>query len=260
MRKKRTYLIILIILVVYFLALFLIWGKDNLKQEKYTTTIMVGDNTIWSLSKKKWINITSKSSIDKLNWQKFNIYVDNESLGEKYVWHSDKWYIFDKNKEAVPFTGKFLAYKTNHNIKVLNFKEEEISDFTYIYEVLKENNLSINANFTTSTKTSIDIDNDGIVEDFYLISNAFSDEFIPDVLFSIVFMVKNQEIYYIYRDISDNNLDYKECKPYFNYFLDIDNDKTYEIILSCGRYSIKEEVNMLYRFTDGSFKIIISNQ
>lgn len=258
MRKKRTYIILLIILVAYFLLLYLFIGKDNLKKESFSTTIMVGDNTVWALSGKRWLNITKQSSIDSLNWQKFTVFVDNENLGKNYVWHDDKWYIFDKNKNAVVKTGKFLAYRANYKINVLNYEEENITDLTYVNKVLEENNLS--SPFTASSKTTLDIDNDNIKEDFYIISNAFADEFVPDTLFSIVFMVKNGKIYYIYKDISTNDLDYKECKPYFNYFLDIDDDKTYEMILSCGRYSIKEEINMLYSYTKDGFKIIISNQ
>ena len=260
MKRKKPYIIILVILVVYFLVFYLFWGRENLKKDRYSTTIMVGENTVWSLSGRKWLNITKQSTIESLNWQKFKVFVDNKSLGENYVWHDDKWYVFDKNKKALTFTGKFLAYKANYDINVLDFTEDNITDLTYVNEVLTDNDLSISSQFTTSKKTSIDIDSDGIDEDFYLISNAFADEFTPNILFSIVFMVKDNNIYYIYNDISQNNLDYKECKPYFNSFLDIDNDKTYEMILSCGRYSVKEEVNMLYQFSSDGFKIIISNQ
>ena len=190
MRKKRTYIIIIIILVIYFLVLYLIWGKDNVKKESYTTTIMVGDNTIWSFSGKKWLNITQKSSVDKLNWQKFNVYVDNENLGENYVWHDDKWYVFDNNKKAVPFTGKFLAYRANYDINVLDFEEANIDDLKYVNEVLKDNDLNESVKFTTSTKTTVDIDNDGIGEDFYLISNAFADDLFQMFYFLLCLWLK----------------------------------------------------------------------
>ena len=37
------------------------------------------------------------------------------------------------------------------------------------------------------------------------------------------------------------------------------NDDIYEFILSCGKYSIEEEVNMLYQLDNDNFKILISN-
>ena len=50
------------------------------------------------------------------------------------------------------------------------------------------------------------------------------------------------------------------CRPYFNYFLDLTNDGIDEIILSCGQYSTKGTIDMLYKFVDDEFKIQISNQ
>lgn len=260
MKNKKIYIVIVIVLIVYFAILYFTWGKDNIKEGKYSTTMLIGDNTIWNYSGKQWLNITNKKTIDTLNWQKFNVFVDNKNLGENYIWHDDKWYVFDDDKKAIPFTGKLFAFKSNYDISIFNYQEENIEDLTYVEQALMENDLSTSAQFTVKTKTSLDIDNDGIKEDFYIISNAFADEFTPNILFSIVFMVKNGEIYYIYNDISQNNSDYSECKPYFNYFIDLNEDNVYEIILSCGKYSIAEEVNMLYKFEDDEFKIIISNQ
>lgn len=53
MRSKKTYIIILVVLAVYFLVFFLTLGRENLKQEKYSTTIIVGNSTIWNYSGKK---------------------------------------------------------------------------------------------------------------------------------------------------------------------------------------------------------------
>ena len=106
---------------------------------------------------------------------------------------------------------------------------------------------------------SFDFDNDGKDEDFYVISNVFPLDFEPEMSFSIVFMVKDNNIYYIYNDVSKNNFT-NGCKPFFTSFLDADNDGTYEFILSCGRYSISEQIDMLYKYSDDEFKILISNQ
>ena len=72
-------------------------------------------------------------------------------------------------------------------------------------------------------------------------------------------MVKNNEIYPIYTDIAKNN-SYNGCKPYLSAVLDVDNDNTYELVVSCGRYSVQKPVDMLYKLTDNGFKILISNQ
>jgi hypothetical protein len=246
MRDKKTYIILLIILFVFFIVMFLIFGRENIKQNNYTTTLLVGNDTIWSYSNRNWINITKSSSISDLNWKEFVVYSNNEKVGTYQLWHDDKWYAFDSSKNAVTINGDFLAYRANHNINVVGINEEEI-------------NLSTTSLFTSSYKTSFDFDSDGVEEDFYVISNAFPTDFNPDKIFSIVFMVKDNLVYYIYNDISQN-VSFNGCKPFFTSFLDIDSDNTYEFILSCGRYSISEQVNMLYKYEDNSFKIAISNQ
>lgn len=259
MRNKKTYIVLLVILGVFFVVMFLAFGVNNIKQSKYDTTIIVGDNTVWTYKNKKWLNLTTKSSFGKLSWKKYNLYVNNEKLGNFYLWHDDKWYAFDDDKNAVVIDGNLLAYKANFPIDISSFKEKEITDRKYVDYVLEENNLSLSSQFTSYYKTSVDLDSDGVLEEFYVISNAFPLEFNPSRIFSIVFMVKNDKVYYLYNDISDNR-DFNGCKPYFTSFLDTNNDKMKEIILSCGRYSTDGAIDMLYKFEEESFKIAISNQ
>ncbi len=259
MIKKKTYIVLIVILVVFFVVMFLAFGVNNIRQSKYDTTLIVGDNTVWTYSNKKWLNLTTTTSIGKLNWQEYMVYVNNKKLGKYYLWHDDKWYAFDKEKNAVVTDGNLLAYRANFQMNVLEFSEEEITDRTYVDYVLKENNLSLSSQFTSFYKTSVDLDSDGEIEEFYVISNAFPMEFDPEMIFSIVFMVKNDTVYYIYNDISENR-DFNGCKPYFTAFLDTNNDKMNELILSCGRYSTTGTVDMLYKFEEDSFKIAISNQ
>lgn len=259
MRKRRTYIIILIILISFFLIMFLMFGIDNIRQDNYTTTLIVGDSTTWTNYKKKWINVDTNDSIQKLNWKEYNVYVDNKKNGKYLLWYGDKWYVFDKKKNAVNLDGGLFAYRSNHSIDVIDFTGEEIDDRTYIDYVLEDNDLSLSSQFTSEFKTSFDFDNDGLKEDFYIISNAFPLDFEPEKIFSLVFMVKDSNVYYLYNDISKNN-SFNGCKPFFTTFLDVNSDKVYEIILSCGRYSSLKQVDMLYKFENNEFKIAISNQ
>ena len=259
MRKKSTYVVLLIILLVFFVVMFLTFGIKNIREGKYGVTLIVGDNTIWSYNNRKWNNITSSASVQKLNWEKYKVFENNEEKGEYSLWHDDKWYAFDDEKNAINIDGNLLAYRANFNMKVYPFKEEKIDSMDYVAYVLEENNISTSSKFTTSYKVHFDFDNDGVNEDFYLVSNAFPMDFDPETIFSLVFMVKDNQIYYIYNDVSENR-SFNGCKPFFTSFLDVNNDNTYEFVLSCGRYSIEEQVDMLYQFEDGAFKIIISSQ
>ena len=247
-------------LFVFGLVVFLIYGRDTFMQKNYEEAILVGNNTIWVYQDKRWLYVTDNKKIEKLDWQKYNIYLDNKEFGNYYLWHDENgWYAFDDNKKAITMEGKFLAYLANHKIDVYDFSEKDVKRDDFIKEVLEDNGLSSDSEFSTSSQVSLDFDNDGKEEDFYLISNVFPIGFSPDTIFSFVFMVKDDTIYYIYKDVSEARA-FNGCKPYFNTFLDVNNDKSYELVLSCGRYSVKEEINMLYQYKDNTFKILISNQ
>ena len=154
-----------------------------------------------------------------------------------------------------------LKNDANFKLKVHDFSISDVSDLTYVNAVLEEKGFSLSSNFTALYKINFDYDGDSEEEEFYVMSNVFPTDFIPDYLFSIVFMVKNNEIYYIYDDVSKNT-GYNGCKPYFTSFLDTNNDGISEFILSCARYGNSTKVDMLYQFNkekDG-FKILISNQ
>ena len=262
MRSKKTYVIFITILIIFATAMYFLVAKQNIKEEKELTTLLVGNTSIWNCSNKKWLNVTKLSTIDKLNWLKFNIYEDGDYIGKYSVWYdTSKWYFFDKKNNSLETNGKVLASKSNYDIKIDKFNEEKITslDKKYIDYVLEENKLSTSSKFTSSYKIDLDFDHDKYIETFYVISNAFPTEFEPDQIFSIVFMVKEDSVYYLYKEIDDNKVN-NGCKPYFNYFLDLNEDKKDEIILSCGKYSDKGTVDMLYKFEDNEFKIKISNQ
>lgn len=262
MRSKKTYIIILVILIIFASLMYIFVARKNIKEEKILTTIIVGNSSIWNYSSKRWINVKKQTTIEKLNWYTFKVYEDNKYLGEYSAWYDrTKWYYFDNKNNSINPTGKVLAYKSNNEMKIEEYTEKQIeaSDKKYINYVLEENELSTSSKFTSNYKVEIDYDNDSNIETFYVLTNAFPTEFEPDKIFSIVFMVKDNKIYYLYKDIDDNKIN-NGCKPYFNYFVDINDDKVDEIILSCGKYSENGIVDMLYKFVDNEFKIQISNQ
>lgn len=258
MIKKRTYIILLIILISFFLIMFIALGINNIRSEQQETTIIIGNQTIWNYKKRKWTTISNNSQIEKLNWKKYNIYLNNEKAGDYYLWHSDKWYTFDNQKKAINLDGDILAIKSDNNIKVYPLIEEEITDFTLVNKILEENQITDNQELTTKYRISIDFDNDGSKEYFYVISNIFPEKSNPDSIFSIVFMEKDNKTYMIYKDITSNK-SFNSCKPYFTGFLDVNNDNKAEFILSCASYSVSKTTNSLYSFTKDEFKILISS-
>lgn len=258
MSKNKTYIILIAIIFIFFIIMFALFGVDNIRKERYETTLIVGDNTIWTYQKKKWFNFSNSNSTEDFDWKKYKVFSNNEKVGDYLLWHSDKWYAFDNKKNAVNIDGNLFAYRSNHKISIYKFTEKSIDDYTVVNEVLKNNDLEVTNNFTSSYMVSFDYDGDGEEEDFYLVTNVFPTGFNPDKIFALVFMVDGEEIYPIYTDIG--NKGYDGCKPYFNTFLDLDNDKNYEFILSCSKYSVSGSIDMLYKFVDKEFKIVISSE
>ena len=110
MRQKKSNLIYYACAIMFSMAL----------------TLLVGDNTVWDYSNKSWLNITTKETINSLNWQEYKVYLDNKYFGEYSMWYSDnKWYAFKSDKSAVKMEGELLAYRSNHDLKIREFEKKE---------------------------------------------------------------------------------------------------------------------------------------
>ena len=257
---SKRYKVITIILVVYLVVFFLIYGLSNMKNGQRNITLLVGDNTVWDFSNKSWLNITRSETIDTLSWLEYKVYLDNKYFGEYSMWYDDnKWYAFKSDKSAVIMEGDLIAYRSNFDLKIKEFETKENNNNTYIHKVLKENDISTSSKMTVNNIVQYDIDDDGVVEDFYVISNAFATDFYPDTLFSIVFMVKEENVYTMYTNIQKANFG-SGCKPYIRTFLDINDDDKYEVILTCAKFSVQKPEDMLFELGKEKFELLISNQ
>ena len=154
MVSKKVYVVLLIIIAVFFTFMFLTFGVDNVKENNYTSTIIVGNSTVWDYSNKNWVNVRATTSIEKLNWNKFLVYSNNEKVGENSLWLDDKWYVFDDDRNSVKLDGDLLAISANFDVKVLPFQLEQLNnnDMKYVYSVLQKNGLSVDNKFTSLGK------------------------------------------------------------------------------------------------------------
>lgn len=256
-KGKFKYIVLILLLIIYAIAMFLAFGVDEMKEREASTTIVVGSGVVWNYSSRSWLNYNTPELLNKVNWNKFNVYVDNEKLGNYYIWIDDKTYLFDDNREAVNYQGNLFAYSADYLIDIIPFSVENIEDYTYVNQVLDKYNIT-DRQFTLANVSSIDFDQDGALEDFYIVSNVFAMDFFPDKYFSYVFMVDDEKIYMLYED-SDTNTGVNGCKPALYTVGDFDYDKDNELILSCNKYSNQTPVFMLYEFQNDAFRIEISN-
>jgi len=261
MISKKVYIVLFIILFVFFIVMFALFGVDNIKQEQYSSVVIVGDSSVWKYEDKRWLNIRTRGSLENLSWQKYHIFLDNKEIGEYNLWYNtDRWYAFDDKKNAIQVDNTLIAYQANYDMKIKGFEIENIENDEYVNQVFKKHNIGLTSIPTSLYKTKFDFDNDNVEEEFYIMSNAFSTETEPEKTYSIAFYVKNETINYLYEYVETNTKAYEGCKPYYNAFLDVNNDNIYEFILSCGKYSANKQIDMLYQYIDDGFKIVISNQ
>ena len=74
MVNKKIYIILIVSLLVFFIVMFSLLGVKNIKEEQYSSTIIIGNSTVWTFSEKKWNNITYKSSLKNLSWEKYHVF------------------------------------------------------------------------------------------------------------------------------------------------------------------------------------------
>lgn len=257
---NKKYIILFSVMIIYFLVIFGIFGVSSIKKERREAIILIDTETSWKLEKNNLTNIDNEDLEDEIAGKKFNVFIDNKKLGNYYLTKNNTYLLRDDTGKQIDYDlGSFLAINTNYNIAVLNLKTKKNQDRSYIDKVLSENNLNDIEAFTVDNYYQIDFDNDQVIENFYTISNAFARETSPKKVFTIAFMEKNGSIYYLYKAI-ENNDGQNGCKPYLNSLIDIDEDQVYEIVLSCGYYSVEKRLDMLYSFKDNQFKLLLSNQ
>ena len=259
-RNNIIIIFIIVLIVIYCLILFFfLGGSKRISKEKNDIVLIPDQSTMWTCSKNHWTNVTLDESLEKLNWLKYNVYIDDEKFGNYYMWYDNsKWYLFDKDRNSINYDGELFAYNSNYKIKVSKFKDNEINDFSYVEKMLKKkkvNSIDI-SEYVVSSQIDIDVDNDGEKEAFYIISNSNISSS-NNNNFSIIFMVKDDKIYDIYSEIRDDTT----CLPYISKFIDVDEDNKLELIVGCDSLSVNGNKKFLYKFTkDNKYKIIVSNR
>ncbi|MCI8346661.1 MAG: hypothetical protein HFJ12_01765 [Bacilli bacterium] len=258
--KKSTRITVLIMVVIVLLTglFFLTIGQHLIKREKEENIILVGNGAIFHKNGTEW-NHVSFEDINLYNWKEYYTYIDHSYYGNYNLYFNEKWYLFKGKNQAVNYEGDLLALRGNIKYKVVDFTLYDIEDFTDAKRVLKENNLPVDSVLTSSYYINTDIDNDGNKEIIYTISNKFPMEDVGDTSFSFIFMVKDNRVIYLYKNIEPLNDVYSGCQPYINNLIDINEDNHYEIIVGCSYYSNNGVKYGMYEFTGDKFKLLVSN-
>jgi len=242
-------IVIFIIVIIYIFVALKIGGKTpitNLK-EKY---LIVGNYLILKYEDGTWKQVNKMN--DKILENKFSLYdglVKKDDLFIEYA--SNKFIFLNSNYEETKIENFRYAFVGIDDIKPANYTWEfyENVDKNYLQSFLNKNNISkIDSFIFGTTKTTYDFDNDGTKETIYTTTNESLSE-VKQTNFSGIFMVQNNKI----TTISNEDGPY-----YVQEVLDIDNDGTYEIIVSNGVINRPtfESCYQIYKMKNKKWEII----
>lgn len=259
-KTRKRYLKIIFVFLIIGTICFFLFGLNSFKSQLEKNVIIIDNDATFKRKNNKWYSLTSSTDLKSYNWTKFSVFENNKYLGKYYLVNSGEWYLFDSDKNAKNYNGNLLALGGNTNYQVLDYELVDSTDNSYINQVLEDNNVDVNSSLTSNYQIDFDIDNDGTKESLYVISNRFPlDPVTSNKYFGFVFLVKNNKIINLYEDVTMTDDSYSGCKPYITSILDVDNDKKYEVILSCAYYSNSGNKHKLYKFNDDEFNLLVSN-
>lgn len=251
---EKKYVKIISVMVVISFIFFITVGIGLLKNKKNYDYMVINERLIISKKSNRWA--VKKKNMNNYSWNFYNVYLNHEYFGNEYLFFNDQIYLFDKDKNALNYTGDFIAFNKDEykdiNIKTINSKETEILE-----KILSKNGLSIKQSFTSNYYIDIDIDNDSQMEQFYVVSNRFPIENInTNKYFGFIYFVDNNKASIIYDDIQNTNNGFSGCKPYIRNI--VSYKSVYYIITECSTYSDGVKTIAIYEYKNGKFDKKIS--
>lgn len=226
-------------------------GSDPKEDNKSVSYIIMSPNTIISYSNGKW---SEKKNYDYVNKQ-FDVYDETGKLGNYQLQKSnDKWHVKDASNNFIDYTGNLFAITGDYEYNNIDYLKEDLkeSDEQNIRSYLDSKGITYDYNEISKTKIVIDINNDGIREDLYAITNAFTDS--PDLfnkVFSVVFVKSISNTASIYENIMEIEKSYQSCVPYISNIISINNEKN--VILGCTHFSDNGTEHIVYKILDNKY-------
>ncbi len=250
MKNKKAIIIVTSIIGVYLVLAVILFGWDNFTNKFQSLYIMLDSGDKWVLKDGHFKDVEDDK---EYNWKKFDVYVNNQLLGNYNLLYNNIWYLFDDNRNSKSYGGSLIAIRGNKKYEVIDFQEEDLNeeDLKKVKNVLKSENIEYTYNLSYKKKVTLDVDGDSKEETIYAISNVFTSE--PNQKFSIVF-IDNDGIEVLYKDVKKPSKMYEMCMPKVKFIIDIDKDLKYEIITECTYFSVMGSCDSLYKIKNNSYK------
>lgn len=173
----KKYIIIGIIVLVYLLTCFLLFGfdnkKNNIKKEnnnKKTVEkvkyIIFHDSIVLKKDKNNFIKVNDND----YNKEKFYTFENGKYLGKYYyrVVESKK-YLYDDDYNPVNFNGKLILNNYDDSMSICNMNEQQVdvNDISIANKILDQYNKEYNSSNMKIKKYNCDIDNNNVMDNIY---------------------------------------------------------------------------------------------
>ncbi|MBQ4583940.1 MAG: hypothetical protein IJA94_03545 [Bacilli bacterium] len=227
------------------------FDKEDQDNDVIDINILLSPNRIISRRNGIW----EENKNLKYNDVLYDVYIDSQNIGQKYLMYNKKWYIYDEQRNFIDYSGNVLAIKTDKEYKVINVSKSPLNeiDKNNIISILENKQISYNYDLIVKEKVVYDINADGIREEIIFISNAFTEN-VNDFsnTFSIGFIkypTKN-EIFFEYIDDILNSTSI--CLPSIQNLVKFENDL--HLIVGCTYFSERGTQHNIYRIFNDTLR------
>lgn len=269
--EYKVITIALIIGLVYLGVFITFFGEDNnkktspknpsvstSKEDKGQELIMLlNPHIIIKYQNNKFSYISDDKEYNKY---KFNLYDNNDLIGEYSANYSEKEIFLDENNNQYDINGNLFAITGNIDYTFNNIASLEIdfNDKNIIRELFKENNITTKGALHTF-KYQTDIDNDNKLDTIYSVDNiGIENTYGESNSYAFVFVYKNNEFNYIYLNKDSIKANSNLCYPILKNNIDINNDNSNELFITCNYKEEKGSCLNIYSYNKKEFKKVLN--
>lgn len=217
-KKNKVYFIVASVLLIYFIVVF-VFALVSDKLDKEYANIIIDGTVSWEYKERKWNNVYEFDYLDDDTY--YRVYSRSEYYGEYTLRvNNNTLYAFDSDYKSLQYNGSILGVYSNYDINVVQFNYEVVddSDKQILSSVINNySNYELRAN-----KIYVDLNSDQVDEIIYVVNFYNSD----DIVFSGIYIYNDE----LRKVVVDNNM--ASFVYNVSYILDVDNDSSYEIVIS----------------------------
>lgn len=233
-------------------------SKEDIVKKNPDYNLIIYPNTIVSYKNGVWVENKELNTTNLL----FDVYVNNNPLGQKYLTYNNKWHLYENNngtKNFINYDGELLAVNTNKEYNLFNFTNSELddNDKNVISTYLTENGITFNYDDLAKSKKVYDVNRDGMRDEIYFISNAYTElESDYNKSFSIGFVKYYNKTEVIYATIEDFSYNLLMGNAYLQSIIEIDGKL--HLIVGCSYYSNQGTQHIIYESTSNGINKILT--